>query len=134
MKNPLIDKQLDCIDLFAQLGTWQNRFQYLIEIGETLPEMPEHLKTSGTRIQGCISRTYFYPRVQDGIVRIQGWSNAVIPAGLIALIREVFDGCTVEDLRLLPAITIHTECGLMDHLTGNRAVALVEMIERVRGL
>lgn len=134
MKNPLIDKQLDCIDLFAQLGTWQNRFQYLIEIGETLPEMPEHLKTSGTRIQGCISRTYFYPRVQDGIVRIQGWSNAVIPAGLIALIREVFDGCMVEDLRLLPAIAFHTESGLMDHLTGNRAVALVEMIERLRGL
>lgn len=134
MKNPLIDKQLDCIDLFAQLGTWQNCFQYLIEIGETLPEMPEHLKTSGTRIQGCISRTYFYPRVQDGIVRIQGWSNAVIPAGLIALIREVFDGCMVEDLRLLPAIAFHTECGLMDHLTGNRAVALVEMIERLRGL
>lgn len=134
MKNPLIDKQLDCIDLFAQLGTWQNRFQYLIEIGETLPEMPGHLKTSGTRIQGCISQTYFYPRVQDGIVRIQGWSNAVIPAGLIALIREVFDGCMVEDLRLLPAIAFHTECGLMDHLTGNRAVALVEMIERLRGV
>lgn len=134
MKNPLIDKQKECIELFAQLGNWQNRFQYMIELGEALPEMPEHLRTSDTRTQGCISRTYFYASAPDGIVRIQGWSNAVIPSGLIALLREVFDGCSVLDLRSLPAITFHTDSGLMEHLTGSRTIALEEMVERLRRL
>lgn len=134
MKNILIDRQLQFIETFAQLGTWQNRFQYLIELGESLPEMPEHLKIATTRIQGCISRTFFHASVLDGIVRIHGWSNASIPSGLIAMIREIFDGVSVEDLRLLPAITFHTDSGLLDNLTGQREVALIEMLEKLQRL
>jgi cysteine desulfuration protein SufE len=133
MKNELIERQNEFVEMFSELGSWQARFQYLIDLGSELPDMPEHLRTSGNRIEGCMSRTYFYPSVLDGIVHVEGWSNAAIPSGLIALIRELFDGVAIDELRKT-RITFQQESELIDHLTGQRVSLFMEMIRKVQQL
>lgn len=125
----LQDKQNGFIDMFNSLGSWQERFQYLIDSGCELPEMPEHIKVPATRITSCSSKTFFYPSFHEGVLNIQGWSNSAIPSGLIAIIKEIFAGSTKQEL-LTIEINFHTETKLLENLTGLRAAGLLEMIER----
>ncbi|QIK56073.1 SufE family protein [Dysgonomonas sp. HDW5B] len=125
----LQDKQNEFIDMFNSLGSWQERFQYLIDSGSELPEMPEHIKVPATRITSCSSKTFFYPSFHEGVLDIQGWSNSAIPSGLIAIIKEIFAGSTQQEL-LTIEINFHTETKLLENLTGLRAAGLLEMIER----
>jgi cysteine desulfuration protein SufE len=126
----LQERQDEFIELFGSLGTWQERFQYLIELGAELPEMPEHLRMPATQIMSCASRTFFLPSVAEGNIFIQGWSNASIPSGLIAVMRELFEGCPVGDLQKTE-IDFHLKTDLINNLTEQRKAGLLEMIDRV---
>ena len=55
----LTEKQMQFVELFLSMESWNERFQYLIDAGSVLPDMPGHLKCEATRIQSCTSRTYF---------------------------------------------------------------------------
>lgn len=129
----LQDKQNEFIDMFNSLGSWQERFQYLIDTGSNLPEIPEHIKVPATRITSCTSKTFFYPSFRESVLYIQGWSNSAIPAGLIAILKDIFAGSTLEDLQSIE-INFHTKTKLFDNLSGQRAAGLLEMIERLTSM
>jgi cysteine desulfuration protein SufE len=126
----LEEKQNEFVELFNLLGSWQERFQYLIEIGYELPDMPEHLKTKETLIYPCHSRTYFHVSVWEGIIYIQGWSNATIPSGMIMMLKNIFEGVSLEELRDTD-INFHIKTNLIHNITGQRRAALYEMINRI---
>lgn len=125
--------QSEFIELFDSLGSWPERFQYLIDLGCELPEMPEHLRVRETQILSCTSRTYFLAAAPDGIVSIQGWSNATIPSGLIGVIKELFDGSRIDELKHT-AIDFHIRTGLIHNLTEQRKAGLLEIIDRLNRL
>ena len=127
----LTEKQMQFVELFLSMESWNERFQYLIDAGSVLPDMPGHLKCEATRIQSCTSRTYFRAFWSGGVIRIEGWSNASIPAGLIAVIKDIFDGCTAGEL-MGTDINFHTETGLLQNLTEQRKAGLLEMTTRLR--
>lgn len=126
----LREKQNEFVELFNSLVSWQEKFQYLIEIGEELPDMPEHLRSQANRI-ACASRIFFYPSAPAGMISIQGWSNAAIPSGLIAFIRQICEGSTVDELRDTE-IDFHIRTDLINNMTEQRKEALLEMICRLR--
>lgn len=126
----LQEKQNEFIEMFDSLGSWQERFQYLIDTGSELTEMPEHLKVPATRIISCTSKTFFYPSIQNGLIIIQGWSNSAIPSGLIAIIKEVFAGSTQQDLQTIE-IDFHIKTKLIENLSGQRRSGLLEIIEKI---
>lgn len=126
----LQEKQTEFIELFNSLESWTDRFQFLIDIAPDLPELPEHKRNSSTQVTSCNSRTYFLATIAFGKVSIQGWSNAVIPAGLIALINYLFDGFPVEELRS-SKINFHLKTDLINNLTEQRKSGFLEMINRV---
>ncbi|MDU1892841.1 MAG: SufE family protein [Dysgonomonas sp.] len=126
----LREKQSEFIELFNALGSWQERFQYLIDLGAELPELPEHQQCPSTQIMSCTSRTFFLATITFGKINIQGCSNASIPSGLIAIIREIFHGCKVEDLRQT-AVDFHIKTDLINNLTEQRKAGLLEMINRI---
>ena len=129
----LAERQNQFVELFAGMPSWQERFQYLIDIGAQLPELPASRRTPAVRVFRCLSQTFFSPSVVDGVIRIEGWSNATIPSGLIALIREIFDGVPLSELRQ-DHIYFHTDSLLAANLTGQRREALADMLERVKRL
>lgn len=125
----LIERQTEFTELFLSMSTWQERFQYLVDLGNELPVMPEHLRTSSTQIE-CTSRTFFQAIQSNGFIRIQGWSNAAIHSGLIAMLRQIFDGLSIQDLDPI-GISFLQDTGLLDNLTEQRKQALMEMIHRI---
>ncbi|HPM11053.1 MAG TPA: SufE family protein [Paludibacter sp.] len=116
---------------FNDLEEWSLKFNYLLELGEELPAMPEYLKTDHSLIQGCIAKTYFVAQFENGRLKIYGWSNAGIPSGLIEMLRKVFEDATPEDLARAN-INLLEQIKITHHLTPTRTAALQEMIKRIK--
>lgn len=128
----LRERQNQFINLFNSIDTWSDKFQYLIDLGEELPIMPENFRTSSNRI-ACASRIFFYPTVCEDKISIYGWSNAAIPSGLIEAMRNIFEGSAVNELRDTE-IDFHIRTDLINNMTEQRKEALFEMILRIRML
>lgn len=127
----LQERQTEFIELFNSLGSWPDRFQYIIELGYELPDMPEHLKNQSTLIQQCASRTYFQVSAPGGIIHIEGWSNASIPSGIIMMLKNIFEGSTLEELKEVE-INFHILTELIDNMTLQRRASLEVMIEMLK--
>lgn len=133
VKPTLEEKQNGFVELFNLFGSWQERFQYLIEIGYELPEMLEYLKTPQNRVEGCVSKTFFCPIISGGKIHIEGWSNAVIPSGMIMMLKNIFEGATLEELKETE-IDLHIKTDLRYNITEQRRAALDEMSQKLIGL
>lgn len=121
-------KQQEFINLFNSLDNWQEKFNYLIALGDELQPMPQHLRTTENLIKGCQSRTYFCATFTNDVLHIYGDSNAAIPAGLVAVMHHLFNGCTKEEL---PEIDFHVKTDLIKQLSLTRADGLLQMIDRL---
>lgn len=129
----LAERQTEFVEFFNEMDSWQDRFNYLIEIGAELPEIPGHLKTLDTLIPFCQSRTYFHVSTLDGKIRIEGWSNSSIVSGLIAMLKLVFDGGNVTELEDL-TIDLMVEAKLVDSMTQQRNATLHAMILKIEAV
>lgn len=129
MENTLKFRQDEFIENMESFELWNEKFDYLIETGESLPDMPSQMMTRYTLIQGCISRTYFKSiRTSDGL-RVYGYSNSPVMCGILEVVRSIFDGITLSSG---DDIYFHTASGLIDHLTPQRKSALLQIIDRLK--
>lgn len=128
-----MNRQQQFIEMFNAMDSWQERFQYLIDLESRIefPILPERLRLPATRIMSCTSSTYFYPLADQGKIRIYGWSSASVPSGLIAVFFQLFDGMDIAKFRN-QEIVFHTETGLVDNLTGSRREGLLEMVKKLK--
>lgn len=126
----LAEKQNQFAGFFNEFEAWNEKFNYLLELGEALFPMPSHLKTPLNAISGCQSHTYFYASLIDDKLVIHGWSNSAILSGIIEMIRMLFNDVPVQQVRETP-INFHTLIALPENLTPNRAAALQQMIDRI---
>ena len=126
----LLDKQQEFIDLFNDLGEWNDKFDYLIHLSDELQVMPANMVVPENKIQGCTSQTYFCCTYLNDLAHIYGQSNAAIPSGIITVVKELFQGATRTEIQQA-VINFHTETQLLAHLTPARAGALEQMILRL---
>lgn len=125
----LKERQDSFVELFNSIPDWTDKFQYLIELGENIQEMPEEMRTPKNQIE-CNSKIYYAVFPPAGKIHIEGWSNSPIPSGLIAVMIDIFEGCDIEDLRSTE-IDFHIRTNLLGNLTRLRQLSLLKMIERV---
>ena len=118
--------------LFLLLPEWADRYNYFVELGESLPAMPVAFQVPENRI-ACSSMLYFYVcHIQD-LCYIFASANAAIPAGLAAMLFNLCDGVPRKDIRDNMPYLLATlkELGLIDNLTLSRRVALLTMVEKI---
>jgi cysteine desulfuration protein SufE len=121
----LEQRQRDFINSLAEFTEWNDKFNYIIELGTSLPPLPGHLKTPDNMITHCKSITY---TVKTG-GKVYGDSNSVVVRGLIAVVRQIFDSISAEPT---DTINFHTESGLLENLTLLRREGLLKMIKRAK--
>lgn len=119
-------------EIFMLLPTWSDRYNYLIEIGEQLPDMPVAFQTPENRIE-CNSMIYFYVCYINDICYIFATANSPIPAGLAGLLFSLCDNTSKKELsENLPFLRdTLTEIGLIDNLTPSRRDAFLTMIKKI---
>ena len=126
----------DIVDIFELLGDWDQRYQYLIELGEQLPAMPEVLKTDDNKVKGCMSQVWvsaLRDEADPGLVRFHGECDTSIIRGVLALLIQLSAGKTVAELEQLDVDELFSRLNLDEHLSPNRHVgvyAIVELMKR----
>lgn len=119
--------QDEIIDSFSLFPEWLDRYQYLIDLGKKLPPLAEHEKSDDKLLAGCQSRVWLYLEGDRDEIRIRANSDAAIVSGLIALLIDVYSGCSAQQVIDTEPYFIR-EIGLSDHLSPTRANGLHAML------
>jgi cysteine desulfurase / selenocysteine lyase len=122
-------------ETFELFDDWQDRYHYILELGEKLPHMPAELKTEPNRVHGCQSIVYLSARVRPGtadVVEFLADSNADLVRGLIAVLERLFSGQRAHDVLAFDVEGFFARLGLDQHLTLGRRNGLAAMVQRVR--
>jgi len=123
--------QEELIDEFCMFEDWMQRYEYMIELGKSLPLIDENLKTDDKLIKGCQSKVWLNSEMKDGKIIFTADSDAIITKGIIAVLVRVFSNQKPQ--AILDANTdFIDEIGLKEHLSPTRANGLVSMIKQMK--
>lgn len=123
--------QEEIIDEFSMFDDWMQRYEYIIELGKSLPLIDAGHKTDENLIKGCQSRVWLHAGLEDGKVVYTADSDAILTKGIVALLLRVFSGQTPKEI-LDADTSFIDEIGLKEHLSPTRANGLVSMIKQLK--
>jgi cysteine desulfuration protein SufE len=127
----LTNEMHEIIEEFAMFEDWEERYQYMIDLGKTLPMIDEQFKTDDNIIKGCQSRVWLHAQENDQRINYWADSDAILTKGLIALMVRVLDGEKPEDI-VKAKMDFVDEIGLKEHLSPTRANGLLSMIKQMK--
>ena len=125
----------DIVEAFEILGDWESRYQYLIELGENLPHMPEANRTEDRRVKACMSKVWiraYADPVDSDRVCFEGECDTAIIKGVLALLIELTSGKTVQEIRQLDLNEVFEQLKLGEHLSPNRHVGVYAMVDLMK--
>ena len=120
------------VEDFEFLEDWEERYRHVIEQGKAMEPLDDALKVSATKVDGCASQVWLHPKIEGGIFTFDGESDAMIVRGLVAVLRELYNGVAVEDVAEIDAQAELGRLGLNEHLSAQRSNGVRSMIERIR--
>ncbi|MCO4821759.1 MAG: SufE family protein [Flavobacteriaceae bacterium] len=123
--------QEEIIDEFAMFEDWEERYQYMIDLGKTLPLIDTQYKTEDHIIKGCQSKVWVHADLEGDKVVFTADSDAIITKGIIAILIRVFSN--QQPQTIIEANTkFIDDIGLKEHLSPTRANGLVSMIKQIK--
>jgi cysteine desulfuration protein SufE len=123
--------QDEIVDEFSMFEDWMQRYEYIIELGKSLPIIDEKYKTEDNIIKGCQSKVWVHGEEQGEKIVFSADSDAILTKGIIAILIRVFSNQKPE--AILEANTdFIDEIGLKEHLSPTRANGLVSMIKQIK--
>ena len=125
------EEQQDIIDEFALFDDWMQKYEYLIELGKSLPLIDEKYKTEDHLIKGCQSQVWLQADNDGEHVIYTADSDAILTKGLIALMVRVLSNKKPEEI-VNADMSFVDEIGLKEHLSPTRANGLLSMIKQMK--
>lgn len=116
---------------FSQFDDWMDKYNYLIELGKTLPVIDEKQKNDTNLIVGCQSKVWITASFDNGLVYYRADSDAIITKGLISLMIRALSGHTPDEI-IQADLSFIDSTGLQAHLSPTRSNGLVAMIKQMR--
>ena len=123
--------QNEIIDEFSMFDNWEDRYQYMIDLGKSLPLIDPQYKTEDHIIKGCQSKVWVHADMKSDKIFFTADSDAIITKGIIAILIRVFSNQNPQ--AIIDANTeFIDEIGLKEHLSPTRANGLVSMIKQLK--
>ncbi|MDR6571218.1 cysteine desulfuration protein SufE [Chitinophaga ginsengisegetis] len=123
--------QEEIISDFSVMGSWEDKYEYIIQLGKELPLISEEFKTPDNLIKGCQSRVWLHTELKDGKLFFTGDSDAVITKGLVSLMIYVLSGHTPQEIAAAEIYFIDA-IGLSSHLSPTRSNGLLSMLKQMK--
>jgi cysteine desulfuration protein SufE len=126
---PAIEDEI--VDEFSLFDNWEDKYEYLIDIGKKLPQLEDVHKKEDNKIRGCQSTVWMVSEYKDGRIFYKADSDAMIVKGLISMLIRVFSGqkpadIVAADMKFIDAI------GMSTHLAQTRSNGLRSMIKQMK--
>ena len=122
-------------DNFEFLDDWEDKYKYVIELGNQLETFPEDARNDGNKVQGCVSQVWVTSAIsegQDPTLRFFGDSDAHIVRGLVAIAFAIFSGKPAAKILETEEKQIFDQLGLSEHITPQRSNGLRSLVARIK--
>jgi cysteine desulfuration protein SufE len=123
--------QEEIIDEFSMFDDWMERYEYIIELGKSLPIIDAQYKLDENLIKGCQSKVWLFSELDNDIIKYTADSDAILTKGIVALLLRVYSGQKPSDI-LTAETSFIDEIGLKEHLSPTRANGLVSMVKQIK--
>jgi len=123
--------QQEIIEEFSIYDDWLDRYQYIVDLGNSLSDFPPEEETDTNLIEGCQSKVWIIASYREGKVYFKAKSDAIIVKGIVALLIRVLSGRTPDEI-LENELFFIDKIGLTEHLSPTRSNGLVSMVKRMK--
>ena len=121
------------VDDFEFLEDWEDKYRYVIEEGKKMPALDESLKIDSNKVNGCASQVWLHFSVSDTL-HFNGDSDAIIVRGLIAILRKLYNGTPINEIKNISAWESLKRLGLDENLSTQRSNGVKAMVERIKSI
>jgi cysteine desulfuration protein SufE len=121
----------EIVDEFSLFDSWDDKYEYIIDLGKKLPPLDEQHKKDENKVKGCQSTVWLVADYSDGRVHYKAESDAVIVKGLISMLIRVLSGQKPEDI-INAKLDFIREIGMMSHLAQTRSNGLLAMVKQMK--
>jgi cysteine desulfuration protein SufE len=125
------EKQEALIQEFALFDDWMEKYEYMIDLGKSLPLIDPSFKTEEKLIKGCQSKVWLHSEFKDGKIVFTADSDAIITKGIVAILVSIFSNEKPESI-VKADLGFIDEIGLKEHLSPTRANGLVSMVKQMK--
>jgi cysteine desulfuration protein SufE len=125
----------DIVSTFELLGDWETRYQYLVELGEQLPPLDEQARIEPNRVKACMSKVWVHAwedPAAPGHIRFGGDCDTGIIKGVLALLIQLADGKTVDEIEAIDMDEFFRQLQLDEHLSPNRHVGVYAIVDLMK--
>jgi|TARA_R110002126_G_scaffold291790_1_gene458462 cysteine desulfuration protein SufE len=123
--------QEEIIDEFSMFDDWMERYEYIIELGKSLPIISDDYKLDENLIKGCQSKVWLFSELENDTIKYTADSDAILTKGIVALLLRVYSNQKPADI-LTAETSFIDEIGLKEHLSPTRANGLVSMVKQIK--
>ena len=123
--------QAEIVEEFDMFEDWMEKYEYIIELGKSLPIIDDKHKIEDNLIKGCQSRVWLHTQHNNGIITYTADSDAIITKGIVAILIRVLSNQKAEEIAKVNLVFID-EIGLKEQLSQTRANGLVSMIKEMK--
>lgn len=125
------EKQQELIDEFEFLEDWEQKYEYIIDLGKELQGLPENKKTDENLIKGCQSKVWLDADFRDGKLFFNADSDGILPKGIVSLLVRIYSGHTTKEI-LDSDFDFIAKIGLQEFLSPSRANGLMAMTKQIK--
>lgn len=120
------------LDDFALFDDWEERYRYIIELGNGLAPLSDDEHSEANKVPGCVSQVWLVTEYEADRLRFRGDSDAHIVRGLVAILLDLFNDKTPDEISGFDAEAAFNQLGLGEHLTPQRSNGFYSMVQRIR--
>jgi cysteine desulfuration protein SufE len=127
----IAETEKEIIEEFALFDSWDDKYEYIIDLGKKLPALDPKFKTDENRVRGCQSSVWLVADYKEGRVFYQADSDAMIVKGLVSMLIRVLSGRTPEEI-IHAKLEFIREIGMTTHLAQTRSNGLLNMVKQIK--
>jgi cysteine desulfuration protein SufE len=127
----IAETEKEIVEEFALFDSWDDKYEYIIDLGKRLPVLDPVFKKDENRVRGCQSSVWLVADYRDGKIFYHADSDAVIVKGLISMLIRVLSGRTPDEI-LETKLDFIREIGMTTHLAQTRSNGLLSMVKQMK--
>lgn len=123
--------EAEIVDEFSLFDNWDDKYEYIIDLGKRLPPLDDQYKKDENKVRGCQSTVWLVADYKDGRVIYKAESDAIIVKGLISMLIRVLSGQSPDDI-INAKLDFIRQIGMMTHLAQTRSNGLLAMVKQMK--
>lgn len=127
----IAETEREIVEEFSLFDSWDDKYEYIIDLGKKLPPLDARDKTDENKVKGCQSTVWLTADYVDGRLRYRAESDAVIVKGLISMLIRVLSGHRPEEI-VSARLDFIREIGMTTHLAQTRSNGLLAMVKQMK--